>query len=241
MKTEFKIRKNGFDEIKRAMIIRTIPIMILAGGTGLLISHFNSNGQTSEINVLPFVIPIIIGAIGFGLFKGIKRQKVLFESYILTITEHEITREQKNTQPIKIPVNEITSIVKNSNGALTIIGNSSTNFIGIPSQINEPEKVEQLLKNLFPIKLSDNKSIVEKYKWILIISMLGLMASVYLSTNKLVVGITGIILIAFLGYSFYEVCRNKNIDKKTKKGMWWLLLVLFSIIGTMYFKLTGEI
>ena len=82
---------------------------------------------------------------------------------------------------------------------------------------------------------------MEKYKWILIISMLGLMASVYLSTNKMIVGITGVILIAFLGYSFYEVRRNKNIDEKTKKGMWWLILVLFSIIGTMYFKLTGKI
>ena len=241
MKTEFKIRENGFNEIKRAMIIRTIPIMILAGGTGLLISHFNSNVQTSEINVLPIVIPIIIGAMGFGMFIGIKRQKELFESYKLSIAENEIIREQKNTQLIKIPIDEITSIVKNSKGALIIIGNSSTNVIGIPSQINEPEKIEQLLNNIFPIKLSDNKPVMEKYKWVLTISMLGLMASVYLSTNKMVVGITGVILIAYLGYSFYEIRRNKNIDEKTKKGMWSLILVLFSIIGTMYFKLIGKI
>ena len=85
MNIEFQIKENGFAEIKRAMIIKTIPIAILAAGTGLAISHFNTNGQSSDVNVLPFVIPIIIGALAFGLFKGINRQKGLFESYKISI------------------------------------------------------------------------------------------------------------------------------------------------------------
>ncbi len=241
MNTEFQIKENGFAEIKKAMIVKTIPIAILAAGTGLAISHFNTNGQSSDVNVLPFVIPIIIGALAFGLFKGINRQKGLFESYKLIINENEIVREQNNTQTVSIPRNEIKSIIRNPKGILTIIGNSNTEIIGVPSQINNSEKLERILSEIKPITDSDKKPLAEKYKGVLILLMLGLMATVYISKDKIIVGITGTILILFLGYSFYEVRRNKNIDKKTKNGMWWLILVLLSVIGNMYFKLTGKL
>ncbi|WP_243471066.1 hypothetical protein [Winogradskyella sp. MH6] len=241
MNTEFQIKENGFAEIKKAMIIKTIPIAILAAGTGLTISHFNTNGQSSDVNVLPFVIPIIIGALAFGLFKGINRQKGLFESYKLIINENEIIREQNNTQTISIPRNEIKSIIRNPKGILTIVGNSNTEIIGVPSQINNSEKLEQILSQIKPITDSDKKPLTEKYKGVLILLMLGLMATVYISKDKIIVGITGTILVLFLGYSFYEVRRNKNIDKKTKNGMWWIIFVLLSIIGNMYFKLTGKL
>jgi hypothetical protein len=241
METEFQIKENGFAEIKRAMIVKTIPIAILAAGTGLAISHFNTNGQSTDVSVLPFVIPIIVGALAFGLFKGINRQKGLFESYKLTINENEIVREQNNTQTISIPRNEIKSIIRNPKGILTIVGNSNTEIIGIPSQINNSEKLEQILSAIKPITDSDKKPLTEKYKGVLILLMLGLMATVYISKDKIIIGITGTILTLFLVYSFYEVRRNKNIDKKTKNGMWWLILVLLSVIGNMYFKLTGKL
>ncbi|SHJ62294.1 hypothetical protein SAMN04488007_0910 [Maribacter aquivivus] len=241
MNTEFQIKENGFAEIKKALIIKTIPVAILAAGTGLTISHINSNGQTTDVNVLLFLIPLVVGALAFGLFKGINRQKELFESYKLIVNEYEIVREQNNTQTISIPRNEIKSIIKNPKGILTIVGNSYTDVIGVPSQINNSEKLEQVLSEIKPITYSDKKPLFEKYKGVLILIVLGLMATVFISTNKLLVGITGSILILFLGYSFYEVRRNKNIDKKTKNSMWWLLLVLFSVIGNMYFKITGKL
>ncbi|WP_299441621.1 hypothetical protein [uncultured Aquimarina sp.] len=241
MDNEFQIKENGFAEIKKTMILRAIPVVVLAAGTGLAISHFNSNGQSSDVNVLPFVIPIIIGAVAFGLFKGINRQKGLFESYRLIINENEIIREQLNTQRISIPHNEIKSIIRNPKGILTIIGNSTTEIIGIPSQIKNPEKLEQLLTQIHPITESDKKPLIEKYRIVFILIVLAMMVSVYISNNKMIVGISGAILILFLGYSFYEVRRNKNIDKKTKNGMWLLIFVLFSVIGTMYLKLTGKI
>ncbi|MEP2238052.1 MAG: hypothetical protein ABJI22_06800 [Maribacter sp.] len=241
MNTEFQIKENGFAEIKKALIIKTIPIAILAAGTGLALSHINSNGKTTDVNVLPFLIPLVLGTLAFGLFKGINRQKELFESYKLIVNENDIVREQNNTQTISIPLNEIKSIIKDPKGILTIVGSSNTDVIGVPSQINNSEKLEQILSKIRPISYSDKKPLIEKYKGVLILIVLGLMATVFISTNKLLVGITGSILILFLRYSFYEVRRNKNIDKKTKNSMWWLLLVLFSVIGNMYLKITGKL
>ena len=241
MNTEFQIKENGFAEIKKAIIIKTIPIAILAVGTGFAISHFNTNGQSSDVNVLPFAIPLTIGVLVFGLFKAINRQKELFESYKLIINEDEIIREQFNTQTISIPRNEIKSIIRNPKGILTIVGNSNTEIIGVPSQINNSEKLEQILSEINPITDSDKKPLTEKYKGVLILLVLGLMATVNISKDKIIVGVTGTVLVLFLGYSFFKVRRNKNIDKKTKRGMWWTMIVLLSIIGNMYFKLTGKL
>lgn len=241
MKEEFLPKENSFNEIKKAMIIKTIPVAILASGVGLTISHFNTNGQTSDINVLPFVIPIIVISLAFGLLKGINRQKDLFESYKLVVNESEIIRKQNNTQTITIPHHEVKSISRSPKGILTVLGNSNHEMIIIPAQINNIDKLEQILSQIKPINNYEQKPFNEKYKGLLIPLMLALMATTYISKNKLIVGISGTILILFLGYSFYEVQKNKNIDKKTKNGMWLLILVVLSILGNMYFKLTGKL
>ena len=66
------------------------------------------------------------------------------------------------------------------------------------------------------------------------------MSAVYISKDKIIVGVSGTILLLVLGYSFFEIQRSKNIDSKTKKGMWRLILVTVSFIGVMYYKLTGQ-
>lgn len=66
------------------------------------------------------------------------------------------------------------------------------------------------------------------------------MSAVYISKNKIIVSVSGTILLLVLGYSFFEIQRSKNIDSKTKKGMWRLILVTVSFIGVMYYKLTGQ-
>jgi hypothetical protein len=239
MNNEFQIKENGFAEIKKAILIKTIPILMLAGGTAIAISYFNSSRQSSDVNVLPFMIPILLIVIVNGIFKGLRRQKELFESYKLIVNEDEIVREQKNTLTISIPHNEIQSITKNSKGILTIVGNSKTEIIGVPTQIDNSERLEQLLSQIHLITNSDKQSFSQKYNVLVTLLTIGLMASVYLSTNKLIVGITGTLLLLILSYSFYEIRTNKNVDNKTKKITWWLILVLISIIATMRFKLIG--
>ena len=236
---QFKIRQGGFKEIRKAMLIRAIPISLLAVFGGLAISYFNTSGQQSDLSVFPFVIPAALGALAFGLYRGVTRQKEIFDSYRLTIDNSSITREQHNTPTITISYADLSEIIKNQNGSFTIKGNSSVNVIGVPSQIDEYERLEKSLAEIRHISVKSSEPFLQKFQGLLSILTIGLMAAVYISKDKIIVGVSGTVLLVFFGYSFFEIQRSKNVDSKTKKGTWWLILVTASIVAVMYYKLTG--
>jgi hypothetical protein len=240
MEMKFKIKENGFDDIKKKMILRTIPIALIAASGGLAISHFNTSGQSSDVNVLPFVIPIIIGAMVFGILKGIKRQKNIFNSYELTIEDERIIRRQDLTSDIEIPFSEIREITKNRNGSLAIKGANSNNSIGVPSQIENLIELESELSKIVEITASDKQTFLQKYSWVLPLLTIGLMMTVYIAKNKVLVGVAGTLLTIGLIYSLVVTQKSKHLDKKTKRGMRLTLIVLFSVIAVTYFKVFGN-
>lgn len=235
---QFKIRKDGFKEIKKATLIKTIPLSILAGIGGLIISYFNTNMHKTDVNVFLFIIPILIGLSIFGHFRVIRKQKEILDSYIITIDNNGITREQHNTPTITISNVDVIKIIKNSNGSFTIKGNSNIDVIGIPSQIDDYDKLEKLLSEIKQISTKSREAFLQKISGIFSILTIGLMVAIYISKNKIIVGISGTILLVVLGYSFFELQRSKNIDRKTKNALWVLIPVTASIIGMMYLKLT---
>lgn len=241
MTRQFKIKENGFAEIRNKMLWRAIPMMLIAGLGGMAISYFNTNQQSTDVNVWPFVIPIFLAAGAYGIISSIKRQKKIFDSYVLTIDENTIIREQNITPTISIPLEEINGITKQPNGAYIIKGTSSVDMIGIPVQIENMDELELLLSDIKEITINDKKSFTQKYIWASVIITLGLMAAVYTSSNKILVGFSGTILTIGLLYTLVTTQRSKHIDRKTKRGMWIVLILIFSIVSIMYYKLTGEL
>ncbi len=127
MKKEFKIKENGFSEIKPS-ILRIIPLLALPLIAGLAIK---SKGFTTKTDILVIAVPIVVGIFVFAVFIGIKRAKKQFESFKLIITENEIIRKQiyVRIKEITIPINEVESVTKNKKGGITIKGKSNSNDI----------------------------------------------------------------------------------------------------------------
>ncbi len=235
----FKIRKDGFKEIRKQMLVKLVPLTLIVLAAGITISVVNSKEKIEEVNVLPVIIPFIVLAVGFGLIRGVNHQKALFESYELTLTDNLITREQMNIPTIAIYFNDIREIVKNKNGSFTVKGKDPTDVIGIPAQVDNYVTLEKVLATISPIVFKPRKPLLEKYILVVVILVLGLMVCVYTVTNKIIVGFSGTVLVAILSWSFYEMRRSKNIDTRTKRSMWWVLVVLFSIIAVVVVKLFG--
>lgn len=235
---QFRIRPNGFAEIRKKILIRVIPVMVLALAAGIISSQINAQEKAADVNILPFFIPFIVGVMGFTVWRSLKKQQKLLESYVLTIDENVITREQLNTEEITIYFHEVKEIIKNNVGGIAIKGFDKTDVILIPAQIEKHAELEALLSQVKPITAPNaSVSLLNKLSPLLSLAGIGLMLTVYLASNKIIVGIAGTLGIALLGYSIYEVRRNKNIDKRTKNRVWVVLIVLASILTTMIIKL----
>lgn len=235
----FKIRQDGFKEIRKKTLLRSIPILLIAVTVGITISTINSRGKDNDVNVLPFVIPLAVLALGFGVYRGMNRQKALLDSYTLTITNNLITREQYNTPTISIYFNEVEEIAKHKNGSFTIRGKDFSDLIGIPTQIDNYSQLETTLEVIKPIMIKNKVPLLEKYQSLTGLVTVGLMLCVYTVECKIIVGLTGSALAALMIWSLIKIRKSKNVDIKTKKSVWWVLIVLASVIAIMIFKLTG--
>lgn len=234
---QFKIRQGGFNEIRKQVLFKTIPLVIIAVAVGLGAYIYNSEGLSSNLSVIPIVIPIILGAVGYGLYTGINRQKQLFESYTLTISEGAITREQSNTPTLIIAFSDIHEITKHNNGNFTIKSRNQFDSISIPVQIENYQELEASLNNIRPLSTLLKAPLSQKLSIPLTIASLALMFTVYTVSNKILVLISGVVLSSIITWSFIQIQKTKNIDNKTKNGSYWLILVILSVIGITVYKL----
>jgi hypothetical protein len=91
----FKIKPDGFKEIRNKSLKRMIPTTLIALSIGVWISSINSKYEGTGGTFYFAFIPILLG---FSVYRGLKKQKALFESYELTISDNLIVREQLNTR-----------------------------------------------------------------------------------------------------------------------------------------------
>jgi hypothetical protein len=96
------------------------------------------------------------------------------------------------------------------------------------------------LQALAPITLNTKDPFHRKYRAVLIILALGMMACVYAVTNKIIVGICGLLLTGLFVWAFYEIQTNKNFPRNMKRTSWYFILLIASIIYLTYAKLTGN-
>jgi Ca2+/H+ antiporter len=117
----FKYDAECFSELRKKIIVKSISVLVPAMAVGLYIGFSGQQSESNRMDVLIISIPvavIIALAAGFGLFRGIKRQQALYASYRLTIDENAVTREQQNTQTIRLPKGEIQLITRTRTAVL---------------------------------------------------------------------------------------------------------------------------
>jgi hypothetical protein len=239
MKT-FRIREKGFKEIRKQILKWTIPVLLFSSGVGVCIVEFgNSKTGNSNSYELPLVILIIAGVLIYATNKAIKSQKVIYESYLLKILENGIVREQANTPAITISFSEIKSITKTNQGGLVIKGSILSDMILVPAQLDDMEGFTKTLQSNAGVVISESKPLIQRFIIPLVLLVLVLMATVYISTNRILVLISGLLLLPIIILSFIKLRTNKNIDNKTRRSSYWLILVFLSIIGIIVKKILG--
>jgi hypothetical protein len=233
---EFRISETGLKELQKQVLLKTLPIIVIAAAAGITISQVNSKGAFNS-NFVWFLVLFVTGMITFSFFKGSKRIESIYGNYRLKVGEDFITREQGNTPVITLLHSDIQEIIKNKNGSITLKTLNTANNIGIPAQIINYSELENQLNKIKPITEKTTQSLLERFGFFLVFIMIGLMAVVYIADNKVAVGLSGFSVAGFMIWSFFQTIKNKSIDNKTKRTSYWLILVVFSVIGITVLKL----
>ncbi|HEY4063025.1 MAG TPA: hypothetical protein VGM30_14065 [Puia sp.] len=107
--------------------------------------------------------------------------------------------------------------------------------------IDNPAALEQRLATFAPITIKPNDPFYKKYGVFLIILGFGSMVAVYTVTNKIIVGICGVLVTGLLIWAFYEIRTSKNLPGNTKRSGWAILILIASTIYITYSKLMGTL
>ncbi|GMT49544.1 MAG: hypothetical protein IEMM0008_1083 [bacterium] len=226
---EYKLQINEFIHLRNRILYKSIPIVLLAISVGIFISLQSQSGTTSTLDILPFLIPIILLAMIFGITRGIKIQRDAWESYLLKLDDHSICKSQKNIPGLTIRKDEISEIVENVKGDIIIKTDQKARQIIIPKAIEHFDEVKEKIGSFKTIQ-SGKTTYSEIYKILISIMVLGVMAIFYVSKIPWVTIFTGVILILTLVWSFIKIRRNKTINKQTKIISIFVLFIIASII-----------
>jgi hypothetical protein len=236
---QFRLRPEGFKELRKKNLWRNIIIMVLAAIVWVLIYLINLKDLGVAVDIdtayLSIFIPVFIALIGFRIYSVLSKQKAMFDSYVLTFSDNLITREQANTPVLSLHSFEIKEIIKDKGGHFWIKAND---IIIVPVQIERYEEVEALLNKIVPV--TTKMSFKYKYRIVISIVSLALMFCVYTADNKLIIGISGPLLAGILIWNLIDRWRLRNsLDKSTQRSFFFQVIVLIVIIFVTVMKLIG--
>jgi peptidoglycan/LPS O-acetylase OafA/YrhL len=227
---EYRIGPEGIKALRKLLLKRMlflVPVVL-----AIVIFNLVSYSLDKPTDMIFYLIPIFIFLLVYGalLFRVIKKNERLFKSYVLTIENILIRREQLNTQDVDIYFNEIVEISKSKNGWLTVKGKYAGDVIFIPAQIENFGEVERILTEIKPITSNPVKSTYEKYAvFIFLIGFASMICSMIV-TNKIIVGLCAALFSYLMIRYFIYVRKNKNIDNKTKRRFWFILVIAGFIV-----------
>lgn len=235
---QFTPRPDSFKEIRKKIIV--MMLIILSGIVFIVLVVpviLSDKNSSDDPTTWPYVLVLLTGVMGFSVFNALKRQKANFESYVLKITDEALVREAINVPTITLPKTEVREIIKNANGSFTIVGERRINAIGVPPQIDNPEKLEQLLNEIKTVNVKASRSWLERLLIPISLSGAALMMTTFLASNKIIVFASGLTVVVILVYSMIVIHQSKNIDQRIKRMNFIMIVPLLAVIAAIILKL----
>ncbi len=229
---EYRISEGGFKALRNKTLLITVPVVVLGMAIGFTIAHFNTTHEPDDINVLPYIIPVVAIIMGFSIYRGIKRQEKLLKSYVFLIGNTTISRYQLNTPTLQFYQREIDTIQKTKGRGFVIKAHNTKDTILIPAQIESYIEIEQKLNSIKPIIVQKGLS-TPLISLLTTIAILVLMLVVFTTQNKWITTLCGIPLLGILLWSLYAGYKSKNIDSQTKKRLWFVYILVFAVVFRM--------
>jgi hypothetical protein len=237
---EYKNKPEGFIFLRKKIIWKSIPISALSIVTGLVISYFGEKNNPVDLLTWSLIVAVAIFAVFFGIKKGIEYQKSAYNKYALEVGIDYITYKKDGLTAETFCFNEITKIEEDKDGNLLVYGQViKKKPIFVSVYLENYDELKNTLLSIEPITPQLPKNVLKKYPLMLPLFVAGLMACVYISYNKIIVAVSGLLLLSFLIWAFFSIRKSMPSDSPARRSLWWLPVVLFSIICIVFYKVFG--
>jgi hypothetical protein len=229
---EFRIGETGFATFRRQQRRIRITATVVTFATVAGVSAYTSQGIDLWATLTGLAIAALI--IGFGYARGLRRQKKIFQSYRVTLSDEGITREVDNTPNISISFMEIREIIRTKRGHYIIKGLDSKDVISVPYWIEDHAGFSRRIEAFAPITVGKKDPFMLRFRLPLVLLFLAALVTATFSNDRVLVGVSVLLAIAGVASYLYWVHTSKNINAPAKRRSWLYLLVLIAIIYSAY-------
>jgi hypothetical protein len=231
------VSRDAYKRLLRKRLTILIPAMavIMLGLIGLsLYTSRSSDGVYNAVST-----PLILAVIGFIYYRSIRKQIQLVHSYSLTLSDSEITREQKSTPTITINFMEIKEIQKTNKGGFIIKGRTARDIIYVPNLMENAAELEQRLQAFAPVTPTGTRFSFPKYMALIYFAGIAAYITSITVQNVILSVLAGVVAFGILIVMFVSVRRSRNATKSMRRAGWIYLYFAVLILIAMCAKIVG--
>lgn len=206
------------------------PLLLLIAAIALYMQHAKSAPWWPPDTVTMLSAGLVLVILLASRFYTTNKALSIFRSYVLTIENDLITREQKGLPERSIHRTEVIAIIKYKSGDILIKSKYPDQNIGVSRYIEDAEALEKCLAEYMPIEYDVPFSTAAKYRWYIMLGVLAAMGCIFLSNSRWLVAIGAIVLLAWFLWAAVRVARDKSIDRKLKRKTFLISLFVLWIL-----------
>jgi phosphatidylglycerophosphate synthase len=226
MKTtaQFKIQPHKVKEILKARKVKQILLFTVTGILILILQSLRLRQEDMLIGLISLIgYTVVISVVMIlGYFYDLRKERRRLLSYILTIDEQSIIREEFNTPTIQI---------------LIIKSCQKEDVISIHPKTDNYDVLEDLLNQVKEVELSTAVSFMKKFELLFILLAITAMGFIFNSNVKLSLLIAGLVFVIFSIWSYNDIKSDKNVDMETKRYNNLSLVGLFLVVLLLLFAI----
>lgn len=197
----------------------------------------NIDKGTIQVTPLLYAIPILLGIMGYNVYKSYVKMKTSLQGYTITTDNNLITREQPGLPTVSIYLNEISGIYQKKDGIVIVAGRTSSDLMVVLPQVENYQQLDAFLRTIQPFSPLPKETPFQKYPIQLSLIALAIMIIFYSTQQKSISWAAGLPLAAMAIWIINKLWFLKSTDSRFKRSTWALLVIMLCIIASVAMKL----
>ena len=228
---EFRLGEAFFQNFRRVTLTRTLPLMLLAGAAGFFMTRTGSD--------LPAGFGMATGGaillmIAYSMRRSYRQQTERLRGFRVLLSAEGLRRNQPGLAEVFLHADQICRVVEYPGRSLTVHGPTPAQLIAIPATIEGFQQIRQILETWCPVEIGTSWSLAGQAPALSGVATLAALVTVYRSENAAIVTALGVALIGVLAWAFLSLRSNPNLDAKTKRSVWFVLLPMFAVAARVW-------